>query len=282
MRLLQNNRAELALAVAFVLCAGACRFDAERNPAFGCGACSAPDRCVDGFCVRAAALPQPRDGGARDARALDGAQGDAAEGAARCEPGTSAACYDGPAGSDRHSPCRAGRKTCSADGVYGECRGQWLPAAETCNDLDDDCDGTVDEQAAAEAALCDSGDACCDGRCVEPDSDPLHCGACGVQCKRGTRCCAGACVDPSSDPSHCGACNLRCPGATSCCDGECAETQIDLHHCGPFCLNCAAGQACCFGACADLASFQHCGSCGRVCDQGELCCSGTCSALACE
>ena len=257
----------------------ACEFDATRNPAYGCEACSPPDRCLDGYCVRAAPVQQ---GGVTQTDAGDASSSnvDASPGAA-CDLGASEPCYDGPAGSEQHPPCRAGRKTCSADGALAECRGQVLPALEACNALDDDCDGTVDEQSEVETRLCGAG-ACCDGGCVDLASDSEHCGGCGRECKRGTRCCAGACVDPNSDPNHCGACGLRCPGTTGCCAGECADTQTDRDHCGPFCLNCAEGEACCFGACADLESFQHCGSCERVCSQGELCCGGKCSVQRCE
>lgn len=33
--------------------------------------------------------------------------------------------------------------------------------------------------------------------------------------------CGGICVDPSSDPNHCGACNNACGPGSSCVDGEC-------------------------------------------------------------
>jgi hypothetical protein len=39
--------------------------------------------------------------------------------------------------------CRVGQKTCAA-GVWGSCTGERTPTAETCNGLDDDCDGTID------------------------------------------------------------------------------------------------------------------------------------------
>jgi hypothetical protein len=40
--------------------------------------------------------------------------------------------------------CRPGFKTC-VNGTLGQCLGQQLPTIETCNSLDDDCDGEVDE-----------------------------------------------------------------------------------------------------------------------------------------
>ena len=53
------------------------------------------------------------------------------------------ACYIGPAGTSGVGICKPGVKTCSA-GVFGSCVGQVLPAVETCNGLDDDCNHTTD------------------------------------------------------------------------------------------------------------------------------------------
>jgi hypothetical protein len=65
-----------------------------------------------------------------------------------CLPGTTAPCYDGPAGTEGKGLCVAGTKTCAADGKsYDACVGQVLPApAEDCNTPgDDDCNGMANE-----------------------------------------------------------------------------------------------------------------------------------------
>ena len=64
-----------------------------------------------------------------------------------CTPGSIAACYDGPVGTDGVGTCAAGSRVCSADGSgYGACSGAVTPAAELCGDqLDTDCDGETDE-----------------------------------------------------------------------------------------------------------------------------------------
>ncbi len=63
-----------------------------------------------------------------------------------CREGATMACYTGPAGTQGVGPCRAGVRTCNASGAYGACAGEVLPAAERCNGVDDDCDGTIDEE----------------------------------------------------------------------------------------------------------------------------------------
>jgi len=68
-----------------------------------------------------------------------------------CVPGTSASCYSGPGGTQNVGICKAGSKTCNAQGTaYGACTGEVLPVVEACNNgKDDDCDGTVNENCAA-------------------------------------------------------------------------------------------------------------------------------------
>lgn len=62
----------------------------------------------------------------------------------RIDDGLSRSCYTGPSGTSGRGTCRAGTQTCSA-GRWGECNGQVLPRAETCDDRDTDCDGRVDD-----------------------------------------------------------------------------------------------------------------------------------------
>ena len=61
-----------------------------------------------------------------------------------CRNGSSRACYSGKAGTSGKGACRAGVQICK-DGKWDNgCRGQVTTGTETCNDLDDDCDGNVD------------------------------------------------------------------------------------------------------------------------------------------
>jgi hypothetical protein len=65
-----------------------------------------------------------------------------------CDPGTTAPCYEGPAGTENLGICKGGTKTCAADGKsYGACTGQVLPEPkEDCStQLDENCNGMVDD-----------------------------------------------------------------------------------------------------------------------------------------
>ena len=59
------------------------------------------------------------------------------------DEGVTQSCYAGPAGTSGVGICRPGTQTCAA-GVFGACTGQVLPAAEVCDNVDNDCNGTVD------------------------------------------------------------------------------------------------------------------------------------------
>jgi hypothetical protein len=89
---------------------------------------------------------------------------------------------------------------------------EWVgPTAETCNGVDDDCNGTVD-----------------DGFALQDDEQ--NCGHCGNACQRGETCCAGRCVNVmGTDAQHCGGCGMRCGQAAmpGCCDGHCIDLLSD-------------------------------------------------------
>jgi hypothetical protein len=92
-------------------------------------------------------------------------------------------------------------------------------------------------------ACCSGGRAstCCSGRCVNIDTDPRNCGACGTVCPSGKVCVGGACVCPSGSTTCGVGCCPPAGGPASnrdCCAGACVDTRTDIAHCG------ACGQRC--------------------------------------
>ncbi len=90
-----------------------------------------------------------------------------------CKPGTTAACYEGAAGTEGLGACHGGTKLCLAAGTaYDGCVGQVVPSSEICgNHIDDNCNGMVDEA----ADLDGDGWTTCAGDCC--DSSGTACGS---------------------------------------------------------------------------------------------------------
>ena len=149
------------------------------------------------------------------------------------------------------------------DGVEQPCiPGQ--PSAETCNGLDDDCDGLVDED-------------------FDVDTDPDHCGACNhacrtdppASCRENGVCAGGVCQTYGSaticQPASCVS-TTRQPAAT--CDGNGGCVAPRPVSCAPFV--CHGNGMDCIGSCGgdgDCIPGHFCG--GGVCREklgsGEAC-----------
>ncbi|WP_236644682.1 SBBP repeat-containing protein [Sorangium cellulosum] len=58
-----------------------------------------------------------------------------------CTPDASEACYAGPPATRNEGACREGTRTCGADGTWGVCEGEVVPAVERCDaEEDENCD----------------------------------------------------------------------------------------------------------------------------------------------
>jgi len=112
-----------------------------------------------------------------------------------------------------------GKRFCTQDGL-APCDAA-VPAAETCNGLDDDCDGGVDEPEEAEGKLllpCDDGNPCTEDACFGSEGcsyTQLTEGECldGDACTIGDHCENGVCTGADID------CDDKNPCTDDVCDG---------------------------------------------------------------
>jgi streptogramin lyase len=138
---------------------GAC-IDLDQD-GFGQNCLAGPD-CDDSDPLVNPRMPEICDNG-KD----DNCDGRTDEAECGCRPGTRSSCYDGPPGTRNRGVCRAGMATCLADRTWGPCLGQQVPPEwpeeTSCDGLDNDCDGEIDE---------DLLNRC--GACAPPDSQLME------------------------------------------------------------------------------------------------------------
>lgn len=85
----------------------------------------------------------------------------------QCEAGTTRECFSDARSKVGKGDCKAGKQTCQDNGAWGECKDQVLPKDETCNNKDDNCDGTIDD-----GDICPQGQVCKKGACVKGTLPP--------------------------------------------------------------------------------------------------------------
>ncbi|MCB9521034.1 MAG: hypothetical protein H6699_09175, partial [Myxococcales bacterium] len=161
----------------------------------------------------------------------------------------SRACYTGPTGTAGVGECAAGLEVCQT-GQYTSCQGQVTPQFETCDGLDNDCDGAPDDGNPGGGALCDTG---------------LQ----GI-CAQGVASCVGGAVE----------CTQRFAATTETCDGfdnDC-DGVVDEDIAGdPLTRSCYDGPSDTLGVGQCRAGTATCrfgdwgGCAGQIIPLGEVC-----------
>ena len=195
-----------------------------------------------------------------------------------------------PCSTGSQGACGFGLLECQPGGGT-KCEPQFPASEEVCDNIDNDCDGEIDE-----GDLCDYGE-CFRGVCVGSCSTGEFPCPGGLTCDADGKCVDLACEDVSCGNSQVciggqcvGGCEgVQCPLGQSCQMGRCVDACAQR--------TCPAGQVCEGGICVENCSCRVCppnwtcdsasGSCvvvgceGASCGFGEVCIGGDCFG-ACE
>ena len=154
-----------------------------------------------------------------------------------------------------------GLRVCLEDGL-SPCDAK-EPAGETCNGLDDECDGETDEDS------CDDANECTTDGC-DPVAGCNHELLDGIPCNDGNKCTSGdVCVSGSCDGME-----VKCNDGNPCTDDLCDETTGCFFHTNT--LPCDDGDPCTLG---DHCEDEACVSGPAIaCDDGNSCTDDLCDA----
>jgi hypothetical protein len=132
---------------------------------------------------------------------------------AECYPSSKEPCYfvedgkPGPEGTVGRGICKEGERACDADGFWQACEGAVLPAQEVCNNIDDDCNGRVDDGFERDGTKCFAGE----GECRVAGT--YSCAADGSESV-----CSAKAKAPSAEV---------CDGKDNDCDGEVDDGDVE-------------------------------------------------------
>lgn len=162
----------------------------------------------------------------------------------QCPTGQTQTCYGGPSGTQGVGPCKSGTQMCT-NGMWGPCMGDVVPAAETCDNLDNDCNALTDDGNPGGGTMCTT-------------NMPGECAA-------GTTTCSGGSI----------VCNSNTMASAEMCDGldnDCNGTPDDGNPGGG--MTCMTNQQ---GACA--AGTTACVAGMVVCNQNTMAMPETCDGV---
>ncbi len=179
---------------------------------------------------------------------------------------------------------------------------------ETCNAGRCTCGGV---SASGAEACPGAANVCCANTCIDTDTNPAHCGGCGVRCGAsetcgggrcrcggtvgaaraeacpgaGNECCGSACVDTRSSTGNCASCGHDCAAGTPHASMMCAMSACTYSSCDPGWLDCTGGVA--NGCETPYNAIPNCGSCGNNCSSVQhatrtCSSSGTCDYSSCD
>jgi hypothetical protein len=219
-----------------------------------------------------------------------------------CGAGT--ACLGGTCA----TTCSDGQTECSTEGGASYCSNLEVDR-QNCGSCGNACSSGMVCSTGTCAVSCPGTEVDCNGSCLDPMSDPNHCGA-TVGCGLGD---AGASGDasatgdagasgdagdasttgdagaaaPSAAGVACasgavcilGACTVTCPAAEVDCNGVCLDPKTDRGHCGAS-AGCGLGDAGVAGVACGDGLVCAAGVCGTTCGAGLQNCGGTCSNTA--
>ncbi|MFT3769699.1 MAG: putative metal-binding motif-containing protein [Minicystis sp.] len=211
-----------------------------------------------------------------------------------CVNGATQSCYGGAAGTQGVGACHAGTQTC-VNGQWGSCVGQVLPTAETCDGVDNNCNGQVDDglgtiscgvgQCARTVPACVSGHA---NTCTPGNPSPEVCDGLDNDCNGvvdngnpggGVACSTGLLGICSAGTTACTAgaivCNQNQQAQAETCDGldNNCNGQVDENNPGGG-VACNTGLQ---GVCA--AGTRNCSGGTLVCNQNIQASAETCDGL---